>query len=150
LSYHGAVIREPGNDPAPVAATAARRRLSPRVWILACVALVLLTWTPVLGIHLRNMSLANPALGTVVVVFSPTLSTRDLFRSVADAKGTPVRPVDWIPRAWVVQSGEPGFVGRLRERGAWGVYSTELFSLRRILSCSGMVSPPAQLSLPAP
>ena len=51
---------------------------------------------------------------------------------------------------WVARSLEPGFVGRLKERGAWGVYSTDLLSARALLSCSGIVSPPAEPSRPAP
>ena len=112
--------------------------------------LVLLTWTPVFGIHLYKMSLAGPGTGTVLVVFSPALDTRELFRSVADAKGSLVRPVPWFPRMWVARSPEPGFVGRLKERGAWGVYSPDLLSARALLSCSGIVSPPADPSRPAP
>jgi len=118
------------------------RGLSRRTWIWACVFLVLLTWVPVLAIHLRNMSVADPGTGTLIVVFPPTSSTRDVFRSIAEAKGAPVGPVDWIPRTWIVQSGQTGFAGRLRQAGAWGVYSPNLLSVRQVLSCSGMVQPP--------
>src|SRR5262245_57720340 len=147
LSYHCVMIRGP-ND-ASISRAGTRRGLSPRAWILACVLLVLLTWIPVFGIHLRNMSVADPGPGTVVVVFPPTLSPRDVFRRVADAKGTPVKPVDWIPRTWIVQSVEPGFAGRLRERGAWGVYYPNLLSARQLLSCTGMVTPPPSGPTPA-
>lgn len=118
------------------------RKLSLRAWIWACVVLVLLTWTPVLVIHLRNMSVGDAGAGTVIVVFAPTVGTREAFRSIADAKGAPVGPVSWIPSAWIVQSLEAGFAGRLRERGAWGVYYGNLLSVRQILSCSGMVQAP--------
>ena len=141
MPYDGAMIRSPSDAPATLAG--ARRALPPRAWIWACVLLVVLTWTPVFAIHLHNMSLADGGTGTVIVVFPPTSSTRDLFRSIVDAKGAPVGPVSWMPRTWIVQSGEPGFAGRLRERGAWGVYSTRLLSVRQLLSCSGMVAPPS-------
>ena len=134
------MIRSPGDTSATLAG--ARRALPRRAWIWACVLLVVLTWTPVFGLHLRNMSLADAGTGTVIVVFPPTSSTRDLFRNIVDAKGAPVGPVSWMPRTWIVQSGEPGFAGRLRERGAWGVYSPQLLSVRQLLSCSGMVAPP--------
>jgi len=106
------------------------------------VLLVVVTWTPVLGIHLHNMSVADPGTGTVIVVFPLASSTRDLLRSVAQANGLPVQPVSWLPRTWIVESGEAGFAGRLRERGAWGVYSPKLLSVRQVLSCTGMVAPP--------
>ncbi|HET7766469.1 MAG TPA: hypothetical protein VFK92_15400 [Burkholderiales bacterium] len=116
--------------------------LSGRAWLWACVLLVVLTWAPVFALHVRNMSVADPGAGTLIAVFPWTSSTRDVFRSIGEAKGTPVSPVGWIPRAWVVQSGEAGFAGRLRERGALGVYSPNLLSMRQVLSCSGMVTPP--------
>jgi hypothetical protein len=143
LIYDSPMILAPHDNPAPFAAVPARKGLSRRAWIGGCVALVVLTWTPVLAIHLRNMSAADPATGTIVVVFPPTVSTRDLFRSIAEARGAPVGPVSWLPRTWIVQSAESGFAGRLRERGAWGVYSPNLLSVRQVLSCSGMVKPPA-------
>ena len=115
---------------------------SRRAWLWACALLVVLTWGPVLTLHVRNMSVADPGTGTLIAVFPWTSSTRDVFRSIGAAKGAPVSPVGWIPRAWVVQSGETGFAGRLRERGAWGVYSPNLLSMRQVLSCSGMVAPP--------
>jgi hypothetical protein len=129
-------------SPEEIPASPIRRKLSLRAWIWACVILVLLTWTPVLAIHLRNMSVGDAGTGTVIVVFAPTASTREAFRSIADAKGAPLGPVSWIPSAWIVQSAEAGFAGRLRARGAWGVYYGNLLSVRQILSCSGMVQAP--------
>jgi hypothetical protein len=137
--YDTAMIRSPRDE----TAVPARKRLSPRALIGACVLLMLLTWIPVLAIHLRNMSAADPGTGTLIVVFPPTRSTRDVFRGIADAKGAPVGPVRWAPSTWIVQSAETGFAGRLREQGAWGVYSPLLLSMRQVLSCSGMVVRPA-------
>jgi hypothetical protein len=134
------MIRGPGETPALSAGV--RKALSLRAWIGACVILVVLTWTPVFVTHLRNMSVADPGTGTLVVVFPPAVSTRDLFRSIADAKGAPIGPVSWIPRTWIVQSVETGFAGRLRKAGAWAVYSPNLLSVRQVLSCSGVVAPP--------
>lgn len=140
------MISDPKETSRPPGAGGTRSRAL--IWI--CVFLVVLTWTPVFGIHLYKMSLNDPGTGTVLVVFSPTLSTSDLFRNVADAKGSLVEPVRWLPRMWVARSLEPGFVGRLKERGAWGVYSPDLLSARALLSCSGIVSPRAEPSRPAP
>lgn len=124
-------------------AARSHKGLSRRALIGACVLLVLLTWIPVLAIHLRNMSVADPGTGTLIVVFPPTRSTRDVFRGIAGANGAPVGPVRWAPSTWIVQSAETGFAGRLREQGAWGVYSPLLLSVRQVLSCSGMVVRPA-------
>jgi len=129
--------------PDEVPVRAARKGLSRRAWILGCVLLVLLTWTPVLVLHLRNMSVSDPGTGTLVVVFPPTTSNRDLFRSISEARGAPVGPVSWAPSTWIVQSTESGFAGRLRERGAWAVYSPYLLSARQMLSCTGMVKAPS-------
>jgi|SRR5215831_2352473 len=139
LNYDDAMIRGPHQ----YASTPLQRKgLSRRAWIGACALLVLLTWIPVLAIHLRNMSVADPGTGTLVVVFPPTRSTREVFRGIADAKGAPVGPVRWAPSIWIVQSAETGFAGRLREQGAWGVYSPLALSVRQVLSCSGMVARP--------
>ena len=138
------MIRDPEETSAPAGGTRSRAR----IWV-GLLLLVAVTWTPVFGIHLYKMSLADLGTGTVVVVFSPALGARELFRGVADAGGSLVRPVPWFPRMWIARSVEPGFVGRLRERGAWGVYSTDLLSARALLSCSGIMSPPADPSRPA-
>lgn len=132
------MIRAP-DDATPSRAGAGRSR---RAWVWACVLLVALTWVPVLALHVRNMSIADPGAGMLIAVFPWTSSTRDVFRSIGEAKGAPVSPIAWIPRAWVVRSGETGFAGRLRERGALGVYSPNLLSVRQVLSCSGMATPP--------
>ncbi|HKW37473.1 MAG TPA: hypothetical protein VJO54_06670 [Burkholderiales bacterium] len=132
------MIRAPNELARPPAGP--RRAASRRAWIWGCVLLVLLTWTPVLTLHVRNMSVADPGTGMLIAVFPPTASARDVFRSIGEARGAPVSAVSWVPRAWVVQSAEAGFAGRLRERGAWGVYSPNLLSVRQVLSCSGMVT----------
>jgi hypothetical protein len=130
------MIRRPDGAVAPQAAP---RALPRGAWIWACVLLVVLTWAPVLFGHVRNMSVADSATGALLVVFPPTTGTRELLRSIAAADGALVEPVRWMPRAWIVQSGDAGLAGRLRERGAWGVFSPELLSLDRVLSCSGTV-----------
>lgn len=139
VPYDGAMIRGPKEIPDPVAGA---QSAPPHAWIWACVFLVVLTWTPVLAIHLRNMSVADSGTGTLIAVFPPTASRRDLLRGIAQADGLPVQPVNWMPGTWIVESGETGFAGRLRERGAWGVYSPRLLNVRQFLSCTGMVAPP--------
>jgi hypothetical protein len=132
------MIRAPDDD----AVVPPRRGLSTGAWIWVCVLLVALTWAPVLVNHLRNMRVADHGAGTLLVVFSPTTSARDVFRSIEAARGWPLEPVGGLPRTWIVQSNDFGFAGRLRERGAWGVYSPNVLSVRQVLSCTGMVAPP--------
>lgn len=110
---------------------------------LVCLLLLGVTWGPLLGIHFYRSSLSDSSTGTAVVVFSPTLSSHDLFQDVIDANGSLVRPIGWFPRAWVVHSLQPGFARRLRERGAWGVFSTELLNPEALLNCMRISAPPS-------
>jgi len=119
-------------------------------WVWVCLLMLLVTWAPVFAIHIYRTSLGDPGTGTVVVVFSPALSTRDLFQNVTEANGSLVRPVRWFPRMWIARSLEPGFVGRLKARGAWGVYSTDLLSAQALLSCFRIVPPPTASSPSTP
>ena len=139
LSYDGAMIRRPYEAPARYAAA---RGMPLGAWIGACVLLVVVTWAPVFLVHARNMSVADSATGALLVVFPPTTGTLDLLRNIAAADGALVEPVRWMPRAWIVQSKDAGFAGRLRERGAWGVFSPRLLSVSQVLSCSGMTRRP--------
>ena len=112
-----------------------------RAWIWACLFLLAVTWLPLAGIHLYRTSLSDAGTGTAVAVFSPWASTADVFHSVIQADGSLVRPVSWLRRTWIVHSLEPGFAGRLREQGAWAVYSTELLSLRALFKCFALANP---------
>jgi hypothetical protein len=140
----------PGAGGAPAFVPEAVRRGQRRKLVLACLVLIAVTWVPVLGVHLYRTALGDRGTGTVVVVFSPVLGSRELFRSVAESNGSLVRPIPWFPRMWVARSVEPGFAGRLKERGAWGVYSTELLSARALLTCLRPAGSPAASSAPDP
>ena len=135
------MIRKPEAHPGPAERRAAAwgpggvRAQPRRKLAFACLLLVAVTWFPVLGVHLYRTSLDDRSTGTAVVVFPPTYGSKELFRSVEDAKGSLVKPVPWLPRTWVASSLEPGFAGRLRERGALGVYSTDVLSARALLTC---------------
>jgi hypothetical protein len=140
------MIRRPGDRTYP---RLAARDHQGRKWVLASMLIVAVTWIPVLAVHLHRTSVGDRGTGTVIVVFSPTRSSRELFRSVAEASGSLVRPVPWLPRAWVARSLEPGFAGRLREHGAWGVYSADLLSARALLSCLRFSGPEYSSAAPA-
>ena len=108
---------------------------SPRAWLAVCALLLGVTWLPLLGVHAQRMSQADAAAGTVIAVFAPTLPARAPFERVAAAGGAMVRPVAGWRHAWIVRSPEPGFAGRLRAQGAWGVFAPELLSARAFLDC---------------
>lgn len=131
-----------GSDPDTPSAQQ-RRKLA-----LACLVLVAVTWVPVLGVHLYRTSLDDRSTGTAVVVFPPTYGSKELFRSVEESKGSLVKPVSWLPRTWIARSLEPGFAGRLRERGALGVYSTDLLSAQALLTCLRFSGPRASSVAP--
>lgn len=102
---------------------------------IACALLLVITWVPLLSVHLHRTWLGDDGSGTVVVIFAPTLSTKAVFRRIIDADGAIVRPVTWARQVWIARSVEPGFAGRLRRRGAWGVYSIDLLSPSALFSC---------------
>lgn len=112
-------------------------------WIVACVVLLGITWVPLLSVHVQRTTLRDVDSGTVVVVFPPLLSSEAVFQKVIDANGAMVRPVVWARHAWVVRSVDPGFAGRLRANGAWGVYSTDLLSADALWSCLRIGKAPA-------
>ena len=127
----------------PMSADGVRALAQDYTWVLVCLLLLAVTWLPLLGMHVYKTSLSDPSTGTVVVVFSPSLGSRELFQEVMDANGSLVRPVNRFPHAWIVHSLEPGFAGRLKGRGAWGVFSTDLLNPEAILSCIRISAPPS-------
>lgn len=99
------------------------------------ILLLAVTWVPLMGLHVHRMSLGATSTGAMIVVFAPTFRSDELFQQVIAADGSLVRPIGWFRNAWVVQSLEPGFAGRLKERGAWGVYSLDLLSASALFNC---------------
>lgn len=106
-----------------------------------CLLLLAVTWLPVLGLHLSKSSLGAEGTGTVIALFAPGTAQKTLFRQVSEARGSIVKPVSWFPGMWVVMSREPGFAGRMKEGGAWGVYSPDLLSARALLDCMTFEDP---------
>lgn len=116
--------------------------LKARHWIAAFLVLLGITWVPLLSVHLHRTTLRDTDSGSVVVVFSPLLSSKAVFQKVIDANGAMVRHVVWARHMWVVRSTESGFAGRLRASGAWGVYSTDLLSPDALWSCLRIAKTP--------
>ena len=145
-----AVVQQPKNssidgDDAHVSERV-RGSFSGRHLFFACLLLLGVTWIPIFIVHFHRQWVDNDASGTVVVIYPLTTSTETIFRNIIDADGAIVRPVTWAPRVWVAQSVQPGFAGRLRKSGAWGVYSVNLLSANALFSCFRITStlPPAR------
>ena len=69
----------------------------------------------------RNAALPAEASGTMMAVFEPSITETDAVQAIAAAGGNVVKK-SGLAFAWVVQSGEPGLAGRMRAKGAIGVY----------------------------
>ena len=64
---------------------------------------------------------ADEEAGTLLVVFPRSTRPNQIFGSIILAGGRPIRPT-WVRGTWVAHGDDPGFVGRLKERGAIGAY----------------------------
>lgn len=84
---------------------------------VAFFAIVLVVWTGLMGLSLRQAALPNETDGLVLAVFRPGTSETDAFRAMVQAGGEPVRAT-WLGFAWVARGLEPGFVGHLKQQGA--------------------------------
>ena len=129
------------DHPPPGSAADAQEPSPNHTWILVCLFLLAVTWLPLFGIHLYRTSLSDAGTGTAVVVFPPTSTSAAVFQGVMKADGSLIRPVSWLRRTWIVHSLEPGFAGRLREQGAWGVFSPDLLSVQALFNCFRLADP---------
>ena len=59
--------------------------------------------------------------GSLLAVFPPSMTESQVFASIVEAGGRPVRPT-WMPGTWVTFGDSAGFLGRLETHGAIGVY----------------------------
>ncbi len=100
------------------------------VWVL----LLLVTWVPPVVLAVNKARLADEAMGTVLVVF-PVGSTRSAnFERIVAAQGGFVRQT-WWEQAWIASSYKPGFVGRLKNEGAWAVFHPILLDPALLMGC---------------
>ena len=98
----------------------------------ALLAAVLLAWAGFAALAVRAAALPPEAAGTMVAVFSPTVSEAEVLTAVARADGLPVRPT-WVRNAWVVHGPTPGFAGRLGAAGAWAALASMPFEPSGVL-----------------
>ena len=100
------------------------------VWLL----LLLVTWVPPVVLAVNKARLADQDTGTVLVFF-PVGSTRaENFERIVAAQGGFVRQT-WLEQLWVAASYQPGFVGRLKEKGAWAVFHPVLLDPALLMGC---------------
>lgn len=83
---------------------------------------------------LRSAALPDERSGTVVAVFPPDTEADDIFAAVLNADGRLVNAT-WFDSAWLVHSDQTGFVGRLREQGAWAAFRPALFQPLTLGGC---------------
>ena len=88
---------------------------------LALGAAVVAVWLAVMGVTLKQAALNEEEAGTVLAVFPPGTPSSAAFAAGVQAGGEPVRQT-WIPFAWVAKADGTGFVGRLKDAGAFTVY----------------------------
>jgi hypothetical protein len=82
---------------------------------------VLLAWTVLMALLVRNAALPPEASGTMLAVFEPKTTETQALAAIIHAGGNVVRKsgLDFV---WIVQSDEPRLAGRLKEAGALGAY----------------------------
>jgi hypothetical protein len=100
------------------------------VWIL----LLLVTWLPPIILALHKAMLADEDTGTVIVVFPVGSTTSGNFERVVQAKGAFVGSA-LLDQAWIVYSYDPGFVKRLKDKGAWAVFDPMLLDPAALIGC---------------
>jgi len=100
------------------------------VWLL----LLVVTWVPPVVLAVNKARLADEEMGTVLVLF-PAGSTRtENFDRIVAAQGGFVRQT-WLEQAWIASSYDPGFVGRLKDEGAWAVFHPVLLDPALLMGC---------------
>src|SRR3546814_19242348 len=84
-------------------------------------------WIAVMAIARPLAALPDDTGGRVLVVFPPGLPADDRLLAIAAAEGRSVLPLAG-GFAWLAESNEAGFVGRLIDAGAWAAYRPETFA----------------------
>ena len=82
---------------------------------------VMLAWLLVMLVLVRNAALPAEATGAMLAVFNPGVSETEAVQMIAAAKGRIIKQ-SGVSFAWLVQSDEAGFAGRLKANGAIGAY----------------------------
>jgi len=75
------------------------------------------------AIYMISSRANDTETGTMLAVFAPSTSERDVFGKIILAGSKPIRPT-WVTGTWVVHADEAGFAGRLKAHGALGAYTS--------------------------
>lgn len=96
-----------------------------------------------MSVALIQAALPPDEHGIVVAVFPPGLGDETaVFGAVVAAGGRPLRG-SWFGNVWTVAGDEPGFVGRLKDAGAWAAFAPGIFSPVALGGCFSAPLPPA-------
>lgn len=106
-------------------------------------AAVALAWAAVFALTLHRAALPPQASGRVVAVYPFRWSGQAATAAALRTEARLVRQT-WLPNIIEVASDEPGFVARLQQQGAIGVYRAAPFNLFTLSGCTGL--PPGPLS----
>jgi len=99
-------------------------------------------WAATMAVALPLASLPDQAGGRILVVFPPSLPADARLLAIVEAEGRPVLPM-LGGLAWLAQSddesrgdgsggngsGAAGFVGRLKDAGAWAAFHPDVFAV---------------------
>ena len=109
--------------------------------------MLLVTWLPPVVLAVNKALLADQATGPVLVVF-PFGSTRaENFERIVAAEGAFVGET-WFDQAWLAAAYEPGFVGRLKDKGAWAVFHPVLLDPAALFGCGPILGDSRSVSVP--
>ena len=101
------------------------------VWVL----LLLITWVIPVTIALQKVVLTDDDTGAVLVIFPIDSTANENFDRIVQAKGAFVSSI-FQDQAWIVYSYDPGFVRRLKDKGAWAVFDAKLLDPLALISCA--------------
>ena len=93
---------------------------------LVLLATTLVCWVGLMALVIRDAMLSDATSGTVVAVFPPDRATHENYTGILRAEGLIVQNT-WFDNIWVVRSERAGFVGRLKEQGAWTALAADTF-----------------------
>ncbi len=98
---------------------------------------VIVAWLALMFVLVRKAALPPEANGIMLAVFEPSISEAAAVTAIAAAGGNVVKQ-SGLAFAWVVQSDEQGLAGRMRAKGAIGVYR-ELPISPALMGCLAVV-----------
>ena len=93
---------------------------------LVLLMVTLVFWAGFMALVIRDAMLSDTTSGTVVAVFPPDRATHENYASILHAEGLIFQSA-WFDTIWVVRSERAGFVGRLKQQGAWAAFPADTF-----------------------